>query len=457
MTIHLVTFADESMIRSRYLCAASARDHGVDRVYECGPDEPSTERGYGFWRWKPRIIYSVMTDASAPIPDGDILIYSDAGVEFIGDVNNIIGRMDQDIFLFGNNWEHAHWCKRDLVEAVWPWHDERVWDRFGKQCQASVIFFRVSDFSREFVKEWLDWALFEGGRLIDDSPSRTPNHPEFREHRHDQAILTTLAYREGIKLHYWPATYSVGVYEKLPCYAGDDYPILFDHHRRRNHESGSGPEHTEQLMLGFANKYAKNYFTSQNGEEGILLEVCRRLGIDHGHAVEIGGNNGLYCSNTALLLKDHGWSGLFVETDYNLYLESKQNWKDNLQVRHQCCRVDGNNIHAFVDDSCDLLSLDTDGSDFHIFEGLRRKPKIVIIEIDSSYPPQVSAFNKDGAGTYRNTVELGISKGYFLLCHTGNLVFVADEYRNLFPEIVGNGLSNCEEYFNNAWLMAAVR
>jgi hypothetical protein len=108
-----------------------------------------------------------------------------------------------------------------------------------KQCQASVIFFRVSDYSRKFVAEWLKWCLFEGGRLIDDSPSRAPNHPEFREHRHDQAILTTMAYRDGLTLHYWPASYNDGafVYEKLPEYAGDDYPSpLFSHHRKRNHE-----------------------------------------------------------------------------------------------------------------------------------------------------------------------------------------------------------------------------
>jgi hypothetical protein len=274
------------MSRSAELCAESAKRNGVSDVYRWSPEQLTdtpieamlSERGCGFWAWKPFIILSALTntlpydrqfgrlDPNGGIPDGDILIYADAGIEFIDNVNYIIDRMDQDIFLFGNNWEHAHWCKRDIVEAVWPMPIDRqgfidagaqmstpsnlvafdidgietlyTWARFGKQCQASVIFFRVSDYTRKFVKEWLDWCLFEGGRLIDDSPSRTPNHPEFQENRHDQAILTTMAYREGIKLHYWPATYNDGAfnYEKLPEYAGDDYPILFHHHRRRNHE-----------------------------------------------------------------------------------------------------------------------------------------------------------------------------------------------------------------------------
>jgi hypothetical protein len=168
--------------------------------------------------------------------------------------------------------------------------------------------------------------------------------------------------------------------------------------------------------------------------------------------VEIGGHDGKFCSNTALLIDSH-WNGLFVEADYNLYLQCKANWANNPNVRSQCSRVDERNINAFVDDSCDLLSLDTDGSDYEIFKGLKAKPKIVIIEIDSSYPPEIKyRFNKDGAGTYNNTTALGIEKGYFLLCHTGNLVFVRNEYRELFPEIEGDGLSNSELYFKRDWL-----
>lgn len=206
-------------------------------------------------------------------------------------------------------------------------------------------------------------------------------------------------------------------------------------------------------MLSVIQKYSHNVH-SQNGEDGVLQVCTARMGLVRGHCVEIGGNDGRWMSNTRLLL-ENGWSGLFVEYDYNLYLQCRANWAHNPNVRSQCSRVDGKNINAFVDARCDLLSLDTDGSDYQIFQGLKAKPKIVIVEIDSSYPPDVWAFNSDGAGTYRNTVELGIEKGYFLLCHTGNLIFVANEYRNLFPEIEGDGLSNAEMYFNRAWIKEA--
>lgn len=273
MTVHLCTFATDDMSRSRELCAESALRHGCDTAngwslsylkhFPSFREGWTTARGFGWWHWKPIVIQQALHEHLT----NDIVMWADAGVEFIAPVSHIIERMDQDIFLFGNNWEHAHWCKRDTVETIWPWWErgrnlnmdaerivnvfvngepyqrqvntrELAWERFGKQAQASVIFLRVSDYTRQFVKEWLDWCLFDGGRLIDDSPSRLPNHPEFQEHRHDQAILTIMAYREGLRLHYWPAMYNDGAfsYEKLPCYAGDDYPILFHHHRRRDHE-----------------------------------------------------------------------------------------------------------------------------------------------------------------------------------------------------------------------------
>jgi hypothetical protein len=203
-------------------------------------------------------------------------------------------------------------------------------------------------------------------------------------------------------------------------------------------------------MLSFFNKYGENVH-SQNCEDGIIAECVKRLGLTTGHAIEIGGNDGRWMSNTRHLL-DQGWSGLFVEYNYNLHLESKNNWVNNPNVRHQCSKVDGNNINAFVKDDCDLLSLDTDGLDYEIWAGLKAKPKIVIIEIDSSIPPGILT-REDGLGcTYENTVRIGIDKGYFLLCHTGNLVFLDKKYRKLFPEVKGDGLKNSELYFNRSWV-----
>lgn len=189
-----------------------------------------------------------------------------------------------------------------------------------------------------------------------------------------------------------------------------------------------------------------------------MLEECQRRGINIFHCVEIGGHDGRFCSNTAWVIESdiRVVTGLFVEADYDRYLQCKSNWAHNPNVRSQCCYVDERNINAFVGDDCDLLSLDTDGSDYLIFCGLKGKPKIVIVEIDSSLNPEFSSFNNDGAANYFAMALLGITKGYFLLCHTGNMVFVDQQYKHLFPEIEGDPLTDIDLYFNRRWLKRSV-
>jgi hypothetical protein len=246
--IHLITYATENMSKAAAKCSASALKYGVNETHRFRPDSYpewnsfntfnkdilSQERGGGYWIWKPYFILLTMHD----LKDGDILIYSDAGVEFINSVHHIIDRMDEDIFFFGNNWNHVDWCKADVYRNINATGYEDCTGPYTifKQVQASVIFFKVNDNTRRFVKEWLLYCQMPD--FIDDSPSKIPNYPTFQEHRHDQAILTCLQIKYGYKLHYWPAQYNNGafVYEKLPEYANDDYPIIFHHHRKRNDE-----------------------------------------------------------------------------------------------------------------------------------------------------------------------------------------------------------------------------
>lgn len=206
-------------------------------------------------------------------------------------------------------------------------------------------------------------------------------------------------------------------------------------------------------MLSFLHKYAKNYIYSQNGEEGIL-EECQRRGINIFHCVEVGGHDGRFCSNTAWVIETdiRVVTGLFVEGDYNRYLHCKGNWAHNPNVRSQCCYVDGNNINAFVHDDCDLLSLDTDGSDYEIFRGLQARPKIVIAEIDSSIEPPTERFNKDGAAGYWSMTVAALERGYFVLVHCGNLILIRQEYAYLFPECKPHPLLEWKFYFNRTWL-----
>ena len=253
--IRLVCYSDENMSISRTKCIGSFLEQtskselDFDRVtvhewdsdmmketefYQLNQDIfQEGARGAGcYWLFKPYIIYKAMLDMN----DGDILCYADAGVEFINDISHIINVMDEDVFLFGNNWNHVDFCKGDVFKTINGWDVPNDEQRKIKQIQASVMFFRISDFSKMFVKTWLLYCQMPN--LINDAPSVHPNVETFVDGRHDQQIATALAIKFNIRLHWWCANYNNGafVYDKIEQYKSDNYPVIFHHHRRRQED-----------------------------------------------------------------------------------------------------------------------------------------------------------------------------------------------------------------------------
>jgi len=246
--IKLVTFTDSRMTISANKCAQSAMQHGATSYSIWTPDDLSTEfretmadvlkheRGAGFYCWKPYIVHLEM----CRLKDGDILVYCDAGNEWVGDMRQAIDAMDQDILFFSNGWRHMDWCKMDTAFAIIP---ESFCDFDGefatcgipldglRQVQASTFFVRVSLETRKFIQEWYAWSLVPG--MIDNEASKLPNVPTFQEHRWDQSILCCLQIKYGYRLHWFPTTTAGHL---RSGHEGDKYPVLLNHHRKRNHE-----------------------------------------------------------------------------------------------------------------------------------------------------------------------------------------------------------------------------
>ena len=81
-------------------------------------------------------------------------------------------------------------------------------------------------------------------------------------------------------------------------------------------------------------------------------------------------------------------------------------------------------------------------------------PKIVIIEINSAYPPGIikwhsNNYKNSNGNSFSATLGVADKKGYKLVCHTGNMIFVREDlidkigleekYIN-FPEILYDDL-----------------
>jgi hypothetical protein len=215
--VHLITYATPNFRHRQLILGASARANGVvDRVTAFSPDAlrrigfaerfPNLhlhERGSGFWAWKPFIIGHLLDR----VADGDIVFYCDVGRSYpfkrlhygIRPFLDWMNRHGQD-GLPGVEipWDGpmSMWTKRDAF--VMTDMDEPSVHSMAP-IQASFSFWKADTAAREFVREWTDWC--SDRRLVSDDPSvcGLPELPDFRDHRHDQALLTLCCLKHGWK------------------------------------------------------------------------------------------------------------------------------------------------------------------------------------------------------------------------------------------------------------------
>ena len=87
----------------------------------------------------------------------------------------------------------------------------------------------------------------------------------------------------------------------------------------RRHTDGSVPAPSPQEPL---TRYEHRVF-SQNGEDGVLSELLRRIGVVSHWFVEFGIERGVE-GNCVFLADVIGWSGLFLEAQQDAYNERPQ-------------------------------------------------------------------------------------------------------------------------------------
>lgn len=175
-------------------------------------------------------------------------------------------------------------------------------------------------------------------------------------------------------------------------------------------------------------KYRKNY-NSQSGEDGVIEQLVEELEIKSGTFVEFGAWNGKYLSNTFALFekdKEKKLNFVWIEGENSKYDEMMKNYGSSSNLKGICKFVSQDGSHenslnfllkdTIVDDF-QLLSIDVDGIDFDIWKSLNKKiykPNIIIIEYSDwlDKDKRLELYQQ-----FRND-------GYFLLCVTGNYIFL---------------------------------
>lgn len=194
-------------------------------------------------------------------------------------------------------------------------------------------------------------------------------------------------------------------------------------------------------------EFAANTY-SQFGEDGILKEIFKVIGTQSKLAVEFGAWDGFLYSNSAALWTSSSWKAVLIEGDVQRYKELVRNTKTYnvipvcawVGVKKEDCLeaiLENNGITQEID----LLSIDVDGNDYHIFNSLKKiRPRVIVCEYNPTIP-----FHYDVYAPYAKDNNFGQSvaalnriaekKGYHLVALTQtNAIFVLEKEIHKFAE-----------------------
>ncbi|GAB4233353.1 MAG: hypothetical protein Tsb0021_12330 [Chlamydiales bacterium] len=219
-------------------------------------------------------------------------------------------------------------------------------------------------------------------------------------------------------------------------------------------------------MNNFLERYSED-ITSQNGEDGILRRVFEILEIKKGWCVEFGAWDGKRYSNTYNLIENYGWSGILIESHPVRFKDLLKTYehRDSVVCLNAFVSFEGSSSldrllsETTIPNNFDLLSIDIDGNDYHIWDSIKEyHPKVVIIEynhtiqnaVDFTQPKDMSL---NQGSSLSALIRLGREKGYELIgTTTKNGIFVDRSLFHLF-DIPDNSIdtmrlpSNEESYF----------
>ena len=205
----------------------------------------------------------------------------------------------------------------------------------------------------------------------------------------------------------------------------------------RNYQTG---EHN-LLAPGFnpsINAYEFSVY-SQNGEDGVILSLLSRIGVETRYIVEIGTEDGREC-NSANLILNFGWRGCLFEANKKSSDSARAYFSDCLgansdRVRLINATVSPDNINQLlrshdVPVRIDVLSMDIDSYEYWVWQAIDYViPRLVVIEYNASFGPERAVTIPYGSpekpetqgieyyhGASLTALErLGKQKGYVLL------------------------------------------
>ncbi len=197
-----ITYGDDGYEAAKNKIVASVKSIKVfDKIYAYGIEDLSDEllksevikikRGGGLWSWKPDVILSTMERSQ----DGDIIVYCDAGCSVYPskEWSKYWKKLENHDIIVQRIYQRTdRWTRKELLDMFSS--NGKNWPKCY-QYQATPMF-KVSEFTKQFVREWRDLMISNPKLAMDVTPEeRSSQHSSLIENRHDQAIFSSLVYK----------------------------------------------------------------------------------------------------------------------------------------------------------------------------------------------------------------------------------------------------------------------
>lgn len=172
-------------------------------------------RGYGYWIWKGILLEDMMQK----IPEGDIVLYADAGC---GISTTPAARATMAAWVSDCLTHPTHRLSFQMPHVAEAWTKADVFAALGAtgaeytktgQHMATIQMYRNTPENRRFIQLYRSAMAADTYHYVSDEPSRVPNPTCFKDHRHDQAILSIL-----FKLH--------GTANRADHWQNPDFPVM---------------------------------------------------------------------------------------------------------------------------------------------------------------------------------------------------------------------------------------
>ena len=205
---------------------------------------------------------------------------------------------------------------------------------------------------------------------------------------------------------------------------------------------------------------------SANGEDGIIKKLFSDLDITGGIVCEFGAHNGFHDSNTAALWEQN-YQAILIETDHDRFnqlqkntsghdvecfhtaiggarkrgmkgIDSDDSWDEEREKNDMQNTIDNileKSKFNITSDNFSLMSIDIDSYDYYVFKSIEKYfPKVLIFEVSSGHSIDADFISEHKGCSIKSVNELGIEKGYKMICHCGNVIFVRNDLTHKLPD-----------------------